>query len=282
MKIGAHVSAAGGFDKAVDRAEKIGAEAMQLFLSGPTTWRVKDRTDQEISAYRARVEETGIDTAFFHGVYLINLGSPNPELCQKGVESLVHYQTEAHRIGCKGTIFHVGSHKGQGFETVLPQVVRAIHSVLEETPEGPWLIIENSAGMGQSIGSSWAEIGRVIQETGSDRVKVCLDTQHSFANGYNVADKDGLDETMEEFHREIGLERLVAVHANDSKCPLDGGLDRHENIGQGHIGEAGFEAIVTHPAFKDVPFLLEVPGFEGNGPDRRNVDILKRMRGDRE
>jgi apurinic endonuclease APN1 len=153
-----------------------------------------------------------------------------------------------------------------------------MREVLEKSPKGVWLIIENSAGMGQSIGASFAEIGRMIKETGNDRVKVCLDTQHAFANGYNVGTKDGLDAAMEEFDREIGLKRLVAVHANDSKCPFLGGLDRHENIGEGHIGRKGFETIMGHRAFRDVPFLLEVPGFENTGPDKKNIDILKRMR----
>ena len=112
MKIGAHVSSAGGVDKAIDRAEEIGAEAIQVFVSGPTTWRVKDPDDKIVSKYLARVEETSIDTTFFHGVYLINLGSPNPELMNKGIDSLIKYQLVAEKIGCKGTIFHIGSHKG--------------------------------------------------------------------------------------------------------------------------------------------------------------------------
>ncbi len=279
MKIGAHVSSAGSIDRAVDRAAEIGAEAVQMFLSGPTSWRVKDHPQKDREAYKRKARETGIGPTFFHGIYLINLGSPNPELIEKGVGSLVAYQSAAATIDCAGTIFHIGSHKGQGFETVLPQVVRALHRVLEGTPPGPWLIIENSAGMGQSIGASFAEIGQVIKAVGSDRVKVCLDTQHSFANGYNVATKGGLEAAMAEFEREIGLGRLVAVHANDSKCPLMGGLDRHENIGEGHIGREGFEVIMAHPAFLDVPFILEVPGFENEGADKKNVDILKAMRG---
>ncbi len=278
MKIGAHVSASGSIDKAIDRAEAMGAEAIQVFVSGPTSWRVKQHSETEVEAYRARVEESGIEPAFFHGVYLINLGSPDPELRHKGIDSLVTYQTTAARIGCQGTIFHVGSHKGLGFDAVLPQVVEAFREVLESSPEGPWLIIENSAGMGNSIGASFTQIGKIIREVGSDRVKVCVDTQHSFANGYNVGDKGGLDEAMDEFEREIGLDRLVAVHANDSKCEFEGGLDRHENIGEGYIGLKGFEVITAHPAFTDVPFLLEVPGHERGGPDRKNIDTLKAMR----
>ena len=279
MKIGAHVSASGKLDLAIDRAADIGAEAIQIFLSGPQSWRLKEHSSQEIAAFKERSAQTGIAPAFFHGIYLTNLGTPNSDNLAKGIASLIAYQLGAAETGCLGTIFHVGSHRGVGFENVLPQVVRSFHQVLESSPEEPWLVIENSAGMGQSIGASFGEIGRIMREVESDRVMVCLDTQHSFANGYNVATRDGLEATMEEFDREIGLERLVAVHANDSKCPLDGGIDRHENIGEGHIGLEGFRVIMAHPAFKDVPFLLEVPGFDHNGPDRRNVEILKGMRG---
>lgn len=279
MKIGAHVSAAGRFDKAIDRAQEIGAEAVQIFVSGPTTWRMRVPEQAECDAFMEKSRVADIAPAFFHGVYLINLGSPNPELVAKGVESLIKYQEVAAALGAAGTIFHVGSHKGQGFEAVLPQVARAFHAVLEGMPPGVSLIIENSAGMGQSIGASFGEIGSIIRAVGSDRVQVCLDTQHCFANGYNVAAKDGLDAAMEEFDREIGLGRLMAVHANDSKCALAGGLDRHENIGEGHIGRKGFEAIMAHPAMEAPVLLLEVPGFEGGGPDKRNVDMLKQMRG---
>jgi apurinic endonuclease APN1 len=139
-------------------------------------------------------------------------------------------------------------------------------------------VLENSAGMGGAIGSRFDELGRIIREAGSPRVKVCLDTQHAFAAGYDLKTKDGLEAAMSEFEERIGLDRLVAVHANDSKCPLAGGVDRHENIGEGHIGLDGFENILSHPAFAEVPFLLEVPGFANEGPDRRNVDILKAVR----
>lgn len=278
MRIGAHVSSAGSIDKAIDRAAEIGAEAVQIFLSGPTSWRLKDHPQRDREAYRRKAQERDIGPTFFHGVYLINLGSEDPALVEKGVASLIAYQTAAPTIGCKGTIFHVGSHKGRGFETVLPQVAACLERVLAETPQEAWLILENSAGMGQSIGASWTELGAIIRAVGSDRLKVCLDTQHCYANGYDVATRDGLEATMEELEREVGLERLVAVHANDSKCPLEGGLDRHENIGQGHIGLEGFRNIVRHPAFRDVPFLLEVPGFDKTGPDARNVGIVKELR----
>ena len=132
--------------------------------------------------------------------------------------------------------------------------------------------------MGGSVGSKLSELAAIIKAVESPRLKVCLDTEHAYAAGYNVADRDGLDAAMEEFDREIGLAQLVAIHANDSKIELGGGVDRHENIGEGHIGRAGFEVIMAHAAFRDVPFLLEVPGFGDDGPDQPNVDILKEIR----
>ena len=149
-----------------------------------------------------------------------------------------------------------------------------MNHILNDTPGNTWLIIENAAGMGNHIGASFIEIGKVIKEIASPRVKVCLDTAHTFAAGYNIATKEGMEEAMNEFDREIGFERLVAVHANDSKIPLGGGADRHENIGEGHIGAKGFEVIMAHSAFQNVPFLLEVPGFEKKGPDQKNIDLL--------
>jgi len=197
---------------------------------------------------------------------------------QKGAESLINYLQVAHDIGAMGVIFHLGSHRGAGFDSVFLQVAEACRRVLDNSPQDTYLIIENSAGMGQHIGSKFSEIGRIMREVGHPRVKVCLDTQHCFAAGYNIADRAAIDSVMEEFDREVGLKHLVAVHANDSKVPFGAGVDRHENIGEGQLGLEGFEVIISHQAFREVPFLLEVPGRDGNGPDKPNVDILKRLR----
>ena len=168
--------------------------------------------------------------------------------------------------------------RGFGFvEVPEERAADAIAQVLDAHPDGTELILENSAGAGGSIGSRFAELGAIIRAVGSERVTVCLDTCHAFAAGYDVTTPGGVARMMEELDREVGLARLVAVHANDSKAGLGSGLDRHENIGQGHIGEDGFRAIMSHPAFADLPFILEVPGFAGGGPDRRNVEILKRI-----
>jgi len=278
MKIGAHVGTAGGVDRAIGRAEEIGAETIQIFSGAPQAWRRKEYRPEEVEAYRARAAETGIGPAFVHGVYLVNLATDKPENLAKGVDALVHDMKVCHLLGSLGVIFHIGSHRGAGYDHFFSQVVESVVRIVQSTPEDTWLILENSAGMGGAIGSRFDELGRIIREAGSPRVKVCLDTQHAFAAGYDLKTKGGLASAMAEFEERIGRDRLVAVHANDSKCPLAGGVDRHENIGEGHIGLDGFENILAYPAFADAPFLIETPGFDNQGPDRRNVEILKSLR----
>lgn len=279
MRIGAHVSAAGGVDKAIDRAVEMGAECIQLFAGGgPQSWRFTHPGPGGCEAFRRKSQKMGIAPNFMHGIYLINLGTPDAALLAKSVDALVQAMNLAADLGVSGVIFHLGSHKGAGGQAVFKQVVEAIQQVLQRSQEGPWLVLENSAGMGQHIGSSFGELGRITRAVGSPRVKVCLDTQHCWAAGYNVATPEGLNATMEEFEREIGLEHLVAVHANDSKVPLGSGVDRHENIGDGLIGQEGFATILSHPAFRNVPFFLEVPGPDGKGPDKTQVERLKAIR----
>lgn len=277
MEIGAHVSSGSGLDKCVDRACDIGAEAMQLFASAPQSWRPGAHDEEEIARFRDRAAVCGIENTFLHAIYLVNLASANPELLGRSVGSLKLALQTASRMGARGVIFHVGSHKGAGFSQVLNQILASVTGILEHSPLDAWLILENSAGMGGSIGSVFAELGAIIRGVGDDRLKVCLDTCHTLAAGYEVRTRDGIEATMEEFDREIGLDRLVAVHANDSKVDLCGGKDRHENIGQGFIGEEGFLTMLGHPAFGDQPLLLEVPGLDGSGPDRANVEALRQI-----
>ena len=280
MRIGAHVSAAGGIDKAIDRAKDIGAEAIQLFASPPQGWRITAHKKEAVEAFRRKAEEADIAPAFFHGVYLINLATENEDNLAKGIDSLVHCMNFASEIGVKGVIFHVGSHKGVGLEAVIDRVIGAISTVLQRSPkEGVWLCLENNAGQGQQIGARFEDLGRILSMVGDDRLRVCLDTCHSLASGYDITTPDTLSHVMSEFDSAIGLDRLAAIHANDSKGELGGNLDRHENIGDGHIGMDGWRTILAHPPFRDIPFFLEVPGMDGkSGPDKENVSRLKALR----
>ena len=278
MLIGAHVSTAGGISKAVARGVEIGCEALQIFGSSPQGWAFKPIPGTEIESFRQQASESSIGSVFLHAIYLINLGTPNAANLEKGIDSLVNYMRLAADIGADGVIVHPGSHGGKGYDAAFPQAVDAINRVLEQSPEGPLLTLENMAGMGQHIGAKFEELGRILNEVGSPRVGICLDTQHSFAAGYDLTSETGINAMIEEFDREIGLKNLVAVHANDSKRPLGSGVDRHDNIGEGFIGVDGFETIMGNPAFHQIPFFLEVPGAEGKGPDTQNVEILKDIR----
>lgn len=277
MRLGAHVSTAGGLSTAFGRATEIGAETMQIFVSSPRAWKFSMPSSDQVEAFRTEAKASDISPFFIHGSYLVNVGG-DTDLVTKSVESLTLNLTAASALGAAGVIFHGGSHKGRGFDAVLNQSANALSEALEGSPEDVWLIIENSAGMGAQIGASFEEIGRLVEAIDSDRVKVCLDTQHCFAAGYDIADQEGMISAMTEFDHHIGLERLVALHANDSKVEFGSGVDRHENIGNGFIGISGFEAIMSSPALRDVPFLLEVPGEDKKGPDKENLDELKTIR----
>ena len=281
MKLGAHVSTVGGLDKAIDRGVEIGCETIQIFGSSPQGWAFKPVPEALTRAFREKAQDAGISPVFFHAIYLINLGTSDPSSLEKGIESLINYMKLAAEVEAGGIIFHPGSHKGAGYEAIFEQTVASIERVLENSPEGPCLTLENTAGMGQHIGARFDELGRImgaVDPVYRGRLKVCLDTQHCFAAGYDIATEEGLEAMMAEFDELIGLENIVAVHANDSKYPLGAGVDRHENIGQGNIGIQGFENLMSKLAFRDVPFFLEVPGLENKGPDRENLDILKEIR----
>ncbi len=280
MRIGAHVSSAGGPHLVFERAWAIGAEAVQLFIGAPQQWKLPTLTDEQVDRFN-RVRVASGMPVFFHGVYLMNFGSQDPAILEKSQASLLAYHRYAGRMGIVGTIFHVGSHLGAGFDgAMVERIAGLLSAVLEDDASNPaLLILENNAGQGNCIGGRFGELGAIVRAMGSPpRVGICLDTCHAYAMGYDIATPAGLDATLEEFDRELGLKRLVAVHANDTKLPIGTFRDRHENIGDGHLGFDGFRTLICHPAFADVPFLLEVPGVNGGGPDAENVQRLKLLR----
>ena len=277
MKIGAHVLTAGGLHTAFGRAADMGAETIQIFASSPRAWKFRELKPEVVTKFHEAADETGIGPVFIHGSYLVNIAGA-PDMVEKSVACLIRNMEVGAEIGATGVVFHAGSHKGRGFDAVIGSATAALSEVLEASPPGPLLLVENSAGMGAHLGASFEELGKMISAVGSDRLKVCLDTEHCFAAGYDIANPDVIDAAMDEFDRHIGLDRLVVVHANDAKVEMGSGVDRHDNIGDGHIGIEGFEVIMGHEAFQDVPFILEVPGPDKKGPDKDNVDRLKSIR----
>jgi len=277
--IGAHVSTRGGILSAFDRAQAIGAEAVQIHATAPQSWRQLELTAETAAEFRARMAATGLGAFFLHAVYLINLATASPDLLARSEVSLQHYLELANRLGARGVIFHPGSHKGRGFDQVLEQMGGAMRRALEAAPGPSLLLIENSAGAGDNIGSSFAQIRRLMEAVDSERVGLCLDTAHAFTAGYDLGSPEGLAAMTGELEREIGSARLGAVHANDSKAPLGSNRDRHENIGDGFIGAEAFRRLLAEPRLTGAPWLLEVPGLEGKGPDRVNVERLRQLAG---
>lgn len=275
-KIGAHVSAAISLEFAFDKAQKIGAECFQFFVSPPQQWAFTNHDFEEIERFKKKASETQIGPSFIHGTYLVNLGTEKPEHLKKSIDWLTYGMKMAERLEIKGVIFHTGSHKGKGLDGALPQIVSAIKQVMSQIESNTQLILETSAGGGGSIGRNFAELGQILKQVGDARVRVCIDTAHTFAAGYDW--RSNIDTILAEFDREVGLDNLAAIHANDSKMDFESYKDRHANIGEGFLGEIAFRQMLHHPQLQNTPFLLEVPGFAEDGPDAENIEIMKKLR----
>lgn len=282
MKIGAHISSAGGLHTSLERAIAIGAECVQIFESAPQQWGTGKFDDEQVATFREKHAASGLSPLVIHGKYLMNLASADEKVFKTSASTLRSTLNIASRIGAMGVIFHTGSHKGTGFEAVFDQICEAATRVLGETPEDTLMIFENAAGQQGTIGSKFSELGQMLKRIDSPRARVCIDTCHAFAAGYDLSSAEGVAGVMEELDREIGLANVAAVHCNDSKGALGSGRDLHENIGEGKIGREGFAALVAYPALRDVPFFLEVPGYKlngaGKGPDKPNIDLMKELR----
>ncbi|MBI4859445.1 MAG: deoxyribonuclease IV [Candidatus Riflebacteria bacterium] len=274
LLIGAHVG--GGLTGAVARALQIGAGPVQIFIGSPQTWREPSPKDDDFASFSAGLKQHALGPAFVHASYLVNLATCDPTNRDRSVNSLRSQLRLADRAGAAGLIFHPGSAGQASEEQALTNVIRAVEAVLDGYTGCCRLVLEVCAGQGQTIGDRFPELAAVLDALGRDRrLGVCWDTCHLFAAGYDVATADGLARTVDEFETTIGFEWLCAIHANDSKTPLASRKDRHENIGKGHIGAEAFSRMLHHPRLRPLPWILEVPGFDGNGPDRLNVEILK-------
>ncbi len=277
MRIGGHVSTAGGIHTAIDRAETFGCDAVQIFTQSPRMWRPTNHDPANIERFKERAQEVGIDGVVCHALYLVNLASPDDAIYEKSVATMRTTMEVACAIGADGVIFHVGSHLGAGFEAGLERVVPALREVLELCSEKTWLLMENSAGAGGTIGRSVSELAAIFMALGGHpRLGVCLDSCHLYVSGCDVTDRAALDALLDELDRTIGLARLRALHVNDSKAPLGSNRDRHDNIGEGLMGDR-LGVFLGHPKLQDLPALLEVPGPDGHGPDAEQIRRAKEL-----
>lgn len=276
MQIGAHVSAAGGIDKAIDRIVALGGNCLQIFVSSPRGWQKSAITDEQVASFKKKRAEANIGQVYIHGLYLANISTDQVELREKSIDALSYALTVVDRIGAEGVIYHTGSKKNQDQAVAMDSVVSAMQEILQRAPGQSKLIIENSAPQNNKVGVTFDELGEMVNRVASDRVAICLDTCHAYQAGYDLRTTAKINQTLAKFDASIGLDRLIVIHANDTKPP-PAALDRHENIGDGALGESGFRALLHHPKLRDIPWILEVPGYDGNGPDAKNIEILKRL-----
>jgi deoxyribonuclease-4 len=276
--VGAHVSSSGGIHTAVDRAEAIGAEAVQVFTQSPRMWRPTSHDPANLERFKERVAEVGLQGVVCHALYLVNLSAADDAIYEKSVTALRSSVDVACKIDADGVVFHVGSHLGAGFEAGLRRVVPALLDCLESCSEKTWLLIENTAGAGGTIGRSIEELAALVDALDRHpRLGICLDSCHLWASGYDVTDRAALDGVLDQVEREIGLDRLRALHVNDSKTALGSNRDRHDNIGEGLMGE-GLGTFLSHPCLQGLPALLEVPGPDQKGPDAEQIRRAQALR----
>jgi deoxyribonuclease-4 len=276
MFIGAHVSSSGGIHTAVDRAVAIGADSIQIFTQSPRMWRPTNHDPVSLELFREKRAAAGIDGTLCHALYLCNLAAPNDEVYEKSIVAMRSTMEVANGIGAH-VVFHVGSHLGSGLDAGLERVVPAMEQVLELATDETWLLMENSAGAGGTIGRSVAELAAIFERLGRpERLGVCLDSCHLYVSGVDVADPVALDACLDELDASIGLDRLRALHVNDSKSPLGSNSDRHANIGEGLLGEQ-LGAFLGNARLQGLPAVLETAGPEGKGPDADEVRRTKEL-----
>ncbi len=267
MLIGAHVSPAGGPAKAVERGTELGARAIQFFNQSPRAWRPRVYSEQEVAEFRDALERSDVDALVIHAVYLLNCASEDPEIREKSLVALTHALRAGAALGAVGVVLHPGSAlKGGGAaDAALERAGGVIAEALADSGDCP-LHLEGTAGAGGTLGRSFEELARLIEVAGGgERLRVCLDSCHLLASGYDIRTADGLASVLDDFDSVIGLDRLGSLHVNDSKAALGANVDRHANLGDGELGREGCAAFLSEPRFDGLACLLEGPGARGKG-----------------
>ncbi|MFP4136156.1 MAG: deoxyribonuclease IV [Candidatus Acetothermia bacterium] len=284
MKLGAHLSIAGGIDKAVDRAMELDVNAFQIFSQNVRSWSTRDLEEEEVKQFKEKRKEGEILYVVAHTSYLLNLASPKDDLWEKSKKGLREEVRRADELGIEAINTHIGAHTGSGRDAGLSRLVEALEEVIGTDTfvnSDVELLLENTSGSGTTLGADFSELGKVMDGLGRpEKVGVCIDTCHGYAAGYDFSSERGLDATLKEFDQEVGLETLGLIHLNDSVGEIGSNKDRHAHIGRGNIGEAGFSALVNDPRLEDLPFILETPKEEldGEEADRVNLDTIMRLK----
>jgi len=277
IKCGVHVSIAKSIDQAVDRARERNCDTFQIFTRNPRSWKLKKLIPEEATQFRDKLKASAITPAVAHMPYLPNLSCPKKGLYKKSLRALIVELERCDVLGIPYLVAHLGSHLGKGRAIGLERLVEAIDTAFNASKGKTMLLLENTAGTRNSMGSSFEDIQEIIDRVKEkSRVAVCFDTCHAFGAGYDLRDAASVESTVAELKRTVGLESPKVVHANDSKGELGSGRDRHEHIGMGHIGEQGFRAILHNDVFRKLPLILETP-IDKRATDVTNLGKLREL-----
>jgi deoxyribonuclease-4 len=278
MLIGAHVSTAGGLANAVERGTELECEAIQIFHQSPRAWRPTSYGPEDFEAFREAMGASSIEAVAIHAVYLINCASKERVVRRKSLTSLKHALRIGDAIGAHGVVLHAGARKGEPHDPSVRRAGKVIREALSETDRCP-LLLENTAGTQGPLGRNFDELAELIDAAGSGRrLGACLDCCHLLAAGFEIRSPDALGTVVDEFDAKVGLGRLRCIHVNDSKVPLGSNRDRHADLGKGELGRSGLRVFLSERRFEQQPALIETPGPDGKGPDRKEVRTAKRLR----
>jgi deoxyribonuclease-4 len=278
MLIGAHVSTAGGLANAHARGVEIGADAIQVFNQSPRMWKPTRWREDDVAAFLELMEDGPIGSVVIHAVYLINCASKDSEIRAKSRASLTHSLRMGDAIGADGVVLHPGSTVGEPHEEALERVGELLREALAESDSCP-LLLEDTAGAGNTLGRSFEELARLIELGGDhDRLGLCLDSCHLLASGFDVRTADGISKVMDDCVSLVGVDRLRCLHVNDSKAPLGSNRDRHAPLGDGELGPRGCGAFLSEPRFEGMPAIFEGPGVDGKAPSARDIARARELR----
>lgn len=280
--IGAHVGASGGVHNCFQNALNIGANCLQIFGASPRQWQASLPDDETLKKYHAARKEAeqvvGKIPVFLHASYLVNLGTPDKEMYEKSIKNLTTHLQIANLLEANGLIYHIGSYKNSTLEESNKRVAEGMLEVLKNAPGKADLIMENASGGGNKMGVTPEEIGDIFRLANHPRIKVCIDTCHAFAGGVlETFSASELENFKSRCEKSFGLKNLTVLHVNDSKIPFGKTTDRHDNLGEGHIGKPAFISLAKDKFFTTLPWILEVPGFNNEGPDTANIEIAKSL-----
>ena len=277
--LGSHMSIAGGVQNALLQGKEVGCETVQIFTKSSRQWTAKPLSEEEIAQFRVAKKETGITTVVAHDSYLYNFAAPNEPLRKKSVAGLIDEMQRCEALGVAYLIAHPGAHVGAGEDTGMKTIAKSIDEMHKACPGFTTkLAIEITAGQGSNLGYKFDQVRQIIDATKApERLRVCFDTEHAFAAGYDLRSQDGYERTFTEFDETIGLDRLVAFHLNDSKKDLGCRVDRHEHIGKGFLGLEAFRLLLNDQRFWGLPMCLETPKSADCHEDRENLALLRSL-----